>query len=154
MEAFKIWLVAIAIVVAYGVAHDLVTTRVSLEYFTVAKDNAVDTRSPALLALAWGIGATWYIGVFFGALVALAARAGSRPKLALADLMRPASSCSPSASAHSSPASSATRSFAPAPSHSAAMSRERSIPLPMLASTPSSAPTGPTTSSASSAQQS
>ena len=90
MEAAKIWAVAIAIVIAYGVAHDLVTTRVSLEYFTIAKDNAFDSQSPTLLALAWGVGATWYIGVFFGGLIAFAARFGSRPKLVVQDLIRPA----------------------------------------------------------------
>ena len=90
MEAAKIWLVAIIAVLAYGIAHDLVTTRVSLEYFTIAKSGLYSTQSPTLLALLWGVGATWYIGVFVGGMLAFAARFGPRPRLAVPDLIRPA----------------------------------------------------------------
>ena len=62
MEAAKIWLVAIVATVTYGIAHDLVTTRVSLEYFTIAPTGIFETQSPILLAFGWGVVATWWAG--------------------------------------------------------------------------------------------
>lgn len=89
MEAAKIWLVAIVATVAYGIAHDLVTTRVSLEYFTIAHAGIFETQSPTLLAFGWGIVATWWAGVLLGGLIALTARFGKRPKIAMRDLAIP-----------------------------------------------------------------
>ena len=89
MEAAKIWLTAIIATIAYGIAHDLVTTRVSLEYFTIAHAGIFQTQSPTLLAFGWGIVATWWGGVLLGGLIALTARFGKRPKVALRDLARP-----------------------------------------------------------------
>ncbi len=92
MEAAKIWLVAIVATVSYGIAHDLVTTRVSLEYFTIAHADVFATQSPTLLALGWGVIATWWAGALLGVMIALTARFGSRPKVALRDLARPGAS--------------------------------------------------------------
>ncbi len=92
MEAAKIWLVAIVATVAYGIAHDLVTTRVSLEYFTVAHAGIVETQSPTLLAFGWGVVATWWAGVLLGGLIALTARFGKRRKIAVRDLAGPGAS--------------------------------------------------------------
>ncbi len=92
MEAAKIWLVAIVATVAYGIAHDLVTTRVSLVYFAIAHAGIFETQSPALLAFGWGIVATWWVGVLLGGIIALTARFGSRPKVAIRDLARPGAS--------------------------------------------------------------
>ena len=89
MEAAKIWLVAIVATVTYGIAHDLVTTRVSLEYFTIAHAGIIETQSPTLLAFGWGVMATWWAGVLFGAIIALTARFGTRSKFAIRDLARP-----------------------------------------------------------------
>ena len=88
MEAAKIWLTAIIATIAYGIAHDLVTTRVSLEYFTIAHAGIFQTQSPTLLAFGWGIVATWWAGVLLGGMIALTARFGKRPKVALRDLAR------------------------------------------------------------------
>ena len=41
----------IAAAVAYGLVHDQVTVRLSLEYFTVLHPHVVDTDSPTVLAL-------------------------------------------------------------------------------------------------------
>ena len=89
MESAKIWLTAIVATIAYGIAHDFVTTRVSLEYFTIAHAGIFQTQSPTLLAFGWGIVATWWAGVLLGGLIALTARFGKRPKTALRDLARP-----------------------------------------------------------------
>ncbi len=89
MEAAKIWLVAIVATVTYGIAQDLVTTRVSLEYFTVGHVDLFGTQSPTLLAFGWGFVATWWFGALLGGMIALTARFGKRPKVAVRDLVQP-----------------------------------------------------------------
>jgi len=49
--------------VAYGLVHDQVTVRVSLEYFTIGHPQLITTSSPTLLALFWGAAATWWVGL-------------------------------------------------------------------------------------------
>jgi hypothetical protein len=81
MEFFKIPLVCIVAAAIYGIVHDQVTARICLEYFTVFHPRIFPTESPTLLAIGWGIVATWWMGALLGLLLAVAARAGSRPKL-------------------------------------------------------------------------
>lgn len=75
--------------VLYGLLHDQVTVRICLEYFSVFHPPLVDTADPTLLALAWGVAATWWAGAAGGAVLALAARAGRRPRIAPRALVRP-----------------------------------------------------------------
>ncbi|HJU69007.1 MAG TPA: hypothetical protein VJ650_12285 [Gemmatimonadaceae bacterium] len=75
--------------VAYGILHDQVTARLSVEYFTIGHPPFFMTDSPALLALGWGVLATWWLGVPLGIVLAAAARAGRRPKRAARTLVRP-----------------------------------------------------------------
>jgi hypothetical protein len=86
MESIKIVAFAVAAAVAYGIAHDQATAHLCVEYFTIAHTPVFATRSPFWLALGWGIIATWWVGLPLGVLLALAARLGARPKLALAAL--------------------------------------------------------------------
>lgn len=81
IDALKIVLLCIAAAVVYGIVHDQFTARVCLEYFTVFHPQIFPTQSPTLLAIGWGILATWWVGAFLGVLLAIAARAGSKPKL-------------------------------------------------------------------------
>jgi hypothetical protein len=89
MEFLKIVAFSTLAAIAYGILHDQVTAHVCVEYFSVAHPDIFHTRSPFLLALGWGIVATWWVGLPLGFFAALAARAGSPPRLALVDL-RPA----------------------------------------------------------------
>lgn len=89
MEAAKIWSVTIFATVTYGIAQDLVTTRVSLEYFTIGHADLFGTQSPTILAFGWGIVATWWFGLALGGLIALTARFGKRPKIDVQDLVQP-----------------------------------------------------------------
>lgn len=75
--------------VLYGIVHDQVTVRVCLEYFTVGHPPIFATRSPTLLALGWGIVATWWVGLPLGIGLAVAARAGRRPVRSPRSLLRP-----------------------------------------------------------------
>jgi hypothetical protein len=89
LETLKIVLFAIAAVVVYGVLHDLVTAHICVEYFTIAHPPVFATGSPSLLALGWGIIATWWVGALLGAGLAAAARIGSDPKIGLSELRLP-----------------------------------------------------------------
>jgi hypothetical protein len=91
MEHLKIILLCVLAAVVYGILHDQVTVRICLEYFTVFHPPIFPTQSPTLLALGWGVIATWWVGLFLGLLLALAARVGPRPKLSAVALIRPIS---------------------------------------------------------------
>ena len=75
--------------IVYGILHDQVTARICVEYFTVGHPPLFDTTSPTLIGLGWGIVATWWVGLFLGGLLAVAARAGSLPKRSARSLTRP-----------------------------------------------------------------
>jgi hypothetical protein len=75
--------------VAYGIAHDMVTARVCVEYFTIGHAPIFGTDDPTILALGWGFLATWWVGAILGVALAIAAREGSRPPRTLASLVRP-----------------------------------------------------------------
>jgi hypothetical protein len=89
MESGKIVLLCVVAAIGYGIVHDQVTTRICIEYFTVFHPPVFPTRDPTLLALGWGIIATWWMGAFFGVLLAITARASARPKVAARSLVRP-----------------------------------------------------------------
>ncbi|MCC6696106.1 MAG: hypothetical protein IT365_10800 [Candidatus Hydrogenedentes bacterium] len=76
----------VAIAIAYGIAHDLATAHLCVEYFTVGHPRIVDSESPVVLALVWGVAATWWIGAFLGVLLAIACRAGKAPKRTFRDV--------------------------------------------------------------------
>jgi hypothetical protein len=87
MEIVKIVAVAVVAAIAYGIARDQATAHLCVEYFTIAHPPVFATLSPFWLAVGWGIIATWWLGLALGVLLALAARFGARPKLALAELL-------------------------------------------------------------------
>jgi hypothetical protein len=89
MQAIKIVGLCIVAGAIYGILHDQVTARVCLEYFTVFHRDIFHTQSPTLLALGWGVLATWWVSLFLGIMLAIAARAGSRAKLTASHLVRP-----------------------------------------------------------------
>lgn len=89
MQSFKIVLICIAAAILYGIIHDQFTAHICVEYFSVFHPPVFRTTSPTLLALGWGVFATWWMGAFLGILLAIAARAGARKKLNPGDLLRP-----------------------------------------------------------------
>jgi hypothetical protein len=86
MEFLKIVVFSTVAAIVYGILHDQLTAHLCVEYFSVAHPDIFHTRSPFLLALGWGVVATWWVGLPLGIFAAIAARAGSPPRLALADL--------------------------------------------------------------------
>src|SRR5262249_9145692 len=69
--------------------HDQITARICVEYFTIGHPPVFGTDSPTLLGLGWGVLATWWIGLILGVPLAVAARAGHRPKRDARSLVRP-----------------------------------------------------------------
>jgi hypothetical protein len=89
METVKIVLLCIVSAVVYGMLHDQVTARVCVEYFTIGHPPIFNTHSPTLLALGWGVIATWWVGLLLGIPAALVSRLGSWPKYDAERLIRP-----------------------------------------------------------------
>jgi hypothetical protein len=59
IESLKIILLCIVAAIVYGILHDQVTARVCVEYFTIGHPPIFHTDDPTLLALGWGVIATW-----------------------------------------------------------------------------------------------
>jgi hypothetical protein len=89
MQSILIIVTSILAAVAYGIVHDQITARICVEYFTIAHPPVFGTDDPTLLGLGWGIIATWWAGLMLGVPLAIAARAGSRPKRSMRSLVRP-----------------------------------------------------------------
>jgi len=81
--------IVIGAAVVYGVLHDQITVRICLEYFTVGHPPLFGLREPTLLALGWGVVATWWVGAALGWVIAFAARYGTWPKLEPHEILRP-----------------------------------------------------------------
>ena len=89
MEIVRIIGLCVLAAVGYGITHDQVTARVCVEYFTIGHPPLIPSESPTALAFAWGIVATWWVGLPLGIIVAIAARSGARPKLRALQLRKP-----------------------------------------------------------------
>ena len=80
LESPKIIAFSILAACVYGIAHDLITAHVCVEYFLPPVHPViVSTTNPILLALIWGIIATWWVGLFLGFPLAVVCRFGSKP---------------------------------------------------------------------------
>jgi hypothetical protein len=81
MSFLRILLLSIVAAVVYGILHDQITARVCIEYFTIGHPRIIASESPTMLAFAWGVVATWWVGLILGVPLGLVARVGSWPKL-------------------------------------------------------------------------
>ena len=89
MAFLRIVLLCIGLSVAYGIAHDLVTAHVCVEYFTIGHPTVIESTDPVDLALTWGVLATWWVGLGLGLLLATFCRAGRRPKIGWRGVLQP-----------------------------------------------------------------
>lgn len=89
MQFAGIIVLSVLMAIAYGIVHDQVTVRVCLEYFTVFHPPVFHTESPTLLAVGWGVIATWWVGLPLGVILAVASRLGPRSKWTVKRLVRP-----------------------------------------------------------------
>jgi len=88
MEWVKIVGMCVVGACVYGIAHDQVTARVCVEYFTIGHPRIVETESPLVLGVVWGVVATWWMGAIAGVIVAGAARLGRRPRTGARQIAR------------------------------------------------------------------
>lgn len=89
MQFAPIVLLSVLAAIGYGIVHDQITTRVCIEYFTIAHPRLIESTSPTVLGLFWGVVATWWVGVLLGIPLAIAARSGGWPRLTWRNLQRP-----------------------------------------------------------------
>src|SRR5215472_606893 len=89
MQSLAIIFLAVAAAVGYGIIHDQITARICVEYFTIGHPRLINSDSPTVLAIFWGVVATWWVGLPLGLGLTVAARAGRRPKLKAQDLVIP-----------------------------------------------------------------
>lgn len=89
MAALRIILLSVLAAVLYGTLHDQVTARICVEYFTVGHARLIESESPTVLGLFWGVVATWWVGLPLGVGLAFFARIGTRPRLEACDLLLP-----------------------------------------------------------------
>lgn len=80
---------AVGLAVAYGIVHDQITARICVEYFTIGHPRLVESEDPTVLGVVWGVVATWWAGAILGVVLAVAARAGRRPRVEPRALLRP-----------------------------------------------------------------
>lgn len=89
MHSLRIVLLSVLAAITFGVLHDLVTAHICIEYFTIGHQRLFATDWPVPHALAWGVIATWWVGVLLGVPLAIAARVGRRPKRTARELVVP-----------------------------------------------------------------
>ncbi|MEW4570635.1 hypothetical protein AB1L88_22455 [Tautonia sp. JC769] len=92
MRFLAIVLLSILAAIAYGIAHDQITARVCLEYFTVGHPAILPPElfdSPTWQGILWGVIATWWVGLILGVPLAVAACPAGRPKRSVRSLARP-----------------------------------------------------------------
>jgi H+/Cl- antiporter ClcA len=91
MQTLAIIVFCVIAACGYGIIHDQITARICIEYFTVAHPPIFNhpVNSPTVLAFAWGIIATWWVGLGLGIPLAFAARFGDRPKQSVREVAGP-----------------------------------------------------------------
>ncbi len=82
LEALAFMGTMVALSVVYGIAHDLVTAHVAVEYFTIYHPKIIESDSPVAMALLWGVIATWWVGLGGGIILVVANLVGPEPMLA------------------------------------------------------------------------
>jgi hypothetical protein len=62
-------LATVLLTIVFGIALDMVTAHVAVEYFTVHHPPVVDSESPVVMALVWGVLASWWFGLIGAVIV-------------------------------------------------------------------------------------
>jgi len=78
-QFWRIFLGTILLSIAYGILHDMVTAHVAVQYFTEYHPHLVDSKSPIVMALLWGVVATWWFGAMAGLVIGIADVVGKSP---------------------------------------------------------------------------
>lgn len=84
----KIILLATVAAIAYGILHDQITARLCVEYFTIGHLPLFPTSSPTVLAICWGVAATFGLGALLGVVLALVSQSGGLPAVPIPRLFK------------------------------------------------------------------
>ncbi len=55
--------------ILYGIINNQITIRICKEYFTIFHRQVINTDNITLIALAWGVLATWWLGILMGVII-------------------------------------------------------------------------------------
>lgn len=88
-EALRIIGLTVLAAAVFGFLHDSVTARISLVYFTVGHDMPFVTTDPNLVALYWGVVATWWLALPLGIFLTACALLGKNPAITWRFLAQP-----------------------------------------------------------------
>ncbi len=84
----KIVGLSVALAVCYGLIQDQITIRICPEYFTVWHPNPLGIHNITLLALYWGVAATWWVGLILGVIIGAMASEGGMPPASFREVRR------------------------------------------------------------------
>jgi hypothetical protein len=87
MTFVKIVLSTLFAAISYGIIHDMITAHFCVEYFTIGHPKIIESESPVLLALLWGVIATWWVALPMGIFIAGFSQFGKKPYLEFQDIM-------------------------------------------------------------------
>src|SRR5436853_6553045 len=79
---------SIALAVAYGLIQDQITIRICPAYFLVFHPNPLEIHNITLLALFWGVAATWWMGLLLGIIFGATSSLGPIPPVSLGFVLR------------------------------------------------------------------
>ena len=74
--------------IAFGIVHDMITANICVEYFTIGHPKIIESKNPFVLALLWGVLATWWVGVILGIFIVVHNIVGKFPPLPFNDIKR------------------------------------------------------------------
>ncbi len=82
-------LLCMAAAMLFGVVHNQFSARISTEYFTLGHRKLINSTSPTLMGIAWGIHPNWWVGMSLGVLFSAAGRAGKWPRRNARSFIKP-----------------------------------------------------------------
>lgn len=87
----EILIASIVVVIVFGIIHNQITIRISPYFFTdvLPQHPWVNGDNLTLLAFAWGVTSTWWVGLIGGFLLTFFARIGNEPRIIVSDLVNP-----------------------------------------------------------------
>ncbi len=88
-QTVLIILLCMAASMLFGILHNQISARVSLEYFTIGHKRLISSDSPTWMGIVWGIHSTWWVGLCLGILLALAGRLGKWEKRSPRSFLKP-----------------------------------------------------------------
>lgn len=88
MIHLKTILLCISGAIVFGIVHDMITANICVEYFTIGHPKILESENPFVLALLWGVLATWWVGLMLGIFIIVHNIIGKFPPLPFETIKR------------------------------------------------------------------